>query len=138
MDSGQTAAAVIAALGLQPHPEGGHYRETWRDRPPAGRGAGTAILFLVAAGEMSNWHSVDGAEQCIWQAGAPLTLSIAASDTTAPEATTLDSDRLHGVVPAHAWQAAVSLGAWTLVTCVVTPAFEFAGFELAQPGWQPG
>jgi predicted cupin superfamily sugar epimerase len=137
MDAGQTAAAVIAALGLQPHPEGGHYRETWRDRPAAGRGAGTAILFLLAAGETSHWHRVDATELWIWQAGAPLTLSIA-TGTTAPVAMTLDSDRLHGVAPAHAWQAAVSLGAWTLVTCVVTPAFEFAGFELAPPDWQPG
>jgi uncharacterized protein len=138
MDSGQPATAIIQALSLQPHPEGGHYRETWRDRPPTGRGAGTAILFLLAAGETSHWHRVDAAELWIWQAGAPLTLSIAGSDTADPVAMTLDSDRLHGVVPAHAWQAAVSLGAWTLVTCVVTPAFEFAGFELAPPGWQPG
>ncbi len=136
MDSGQPAASVIRALGLQPHPEGGHYRETWRDRPATGRGAGTAILFLLAAGETSHWHRVDAVELWIWQAGAPLSLSIADADLR--ETMTLDGDHLHGVVPVHAWQSATSLGAWSLVTCVVTPAFEFAGFELAPPGWQPG
>jgi uncharacterized protein len=136
VDTAQTATAIIQTLGLQPHPEGGHYRETWRDRPPTGRGAGTAILFLLAAGETSHWHRVDAVELWIWQAGAPLALSIA--DEAELITMTLDSDRLHGVVPAHAWQSATSLGAWSLVTCVVTPAFEFAGFELAPPGWQPG
>ena len=131
----RTAASVIQAFSLQPHPEGGHYRETWRDHPPEGRGSGTAILFLLAEGETSHWHRVDAAELWIWQAGAPLVLSVAGP--AGVSALTLDCDRLHGVAPAHAWQSAASQGAWTLVTCVVTPAFAFSGFELAPPGWQP-
>jgi predicted cupin superfamily sugar epimerase len=130
---------VIAALALQPHPEGGHYRETWRDAPADGRrGAGTAILFLLAAGESSHWHRVDAAELWIWQAGAPLALAVAEAATTrhvlGPEAGT---QSLHAVVPPLAWQSAASLGAWSLVTCVVAPAFSFAGFDLAPPGWRP-
>jgi predicted cupin superfamily sugar epimerase len=133
---------VRAALGLLPHPEGGHYRELWRAAPPAGgRGAGTSILFLLAAGERSHWHRVDASEIWLWQAGAPLLLGIA------DEAGRRDQLRLgpdisrgevlQGVVPPHAWQDARSLGAWTLVSCIVAPAFEFAGFELAPPGWSP-
>jgi predicted cupin superfamily sugar epimerase len=131
VDVGRPAAEVIAAFGLQPHPEGGHYRETYRDRPATGRGVGTAILFLLAAGEVSHWHRVDAVELWIWQAGAPLELHLADAVLT------LDAERMHGVVPIHGWQSARSLGAWTLVTCVVMPAFDFAGFELAPPGWQP-
>ena len=124
------AAEVIAAYGLQPHPEGGHYRETYRDQPDTGRGVGTAILFLLAAGEVSHWHRVDAVELWVWQAGAPLALHT-------PGSVTLDAMQIHGVVPAGVWQSARSLGAWTLVTCVVMPAFDFAGFELAPPGWSP-
>jgi predicted cupin superfamily sugar epimerase len=127
----RTAAEMIAAYGLQPHPEGGHYRETYRDGPDQGRGVGTAILFLLADGEVSHWHRVDAVELWIWQAGAPLVLML-------PKRTlTLDATQIHGVVPAHEWQSARSLGAWTLVSCVVMPAFDFAGFELAPPGWSP-
>jgi uncharacterized protein len=122
---------MITALGLQPHPEGGHYRETYRDQPGEGRGVGTAILFLLAAGEVSHWHRVDAVELWIWQQGAPLELSMPGASAT------LDAKHLHGVVPPHAWQSARSLGAWTLVSCVVMPAFDFAGFELASPGWTP-
>lgn len=138
-----TAAEIVAALGLAPHPEGGHYRETWRDVRPAGeRGAGTAILYLLAAGERSHWHRVDATE--IWHhyAGAPLALDT--SDGTAPARTRqLGTDLAAGqspqlVVPAGVWQSARSLGAFTLVGCTVSPAFEFAGFELAPPGWEPG
>ena len=129
---GRAAAEVIAAYGLAPHPEGGHYRETYRDRPPAGRGVGTAILFLLAEGEVSHWHRVDAVELWIWQAGAPLVLQLEGGTVT------LDAQQMHGVVPAHAWQAARSLGDWTLVSCVVMPAFSFSGFELAPPGWAPG
>ena len=132
MDASQPAAAVIAALDLAPHPEGGHYRETYRDRPAAGRGVGTAILFLLAAGEVSHWHRVDAVELWIWQAGAPLVLSVG------DQAIALDGMSSHGVVPAQAWQSARSIGAWSLATCVVMPAFDFAGFELAPAGWQPG
>ncbi|MEJ0016039.1 MAG: cupin domain-containing protein [Acetobacteraceae bacterium] len=132
------ADAVIAALKLQPHPEGGHYRETWRDTPPDGsRGAGTAILFLLRAGERSHWHRVDAAELWIWQAGAPLLLREAggAEHRLGPDVRA--GEGLQHVVARDAWQAAHSLGAWTLCSCIVTPAFSFAGFELAPPGWQP-
>ena len=140
------AASVIRGLGLLPHPEGGHYRETWRDpgrdpgRDPAvdlSRGSGTAILFLLAAGERSHWHRVDAAELWVWQAGAPLTLSRAGCDDLMLGPDMRAGEALQGLVPAGVWQAAVSLGAWTLCTCVVTPAFRFEGFELAPPGWQP-
>jgi predicted cupin superfamily sugar epimerase len=142
-DASAAPAEVIAALGLGPHPEGGHFRETWRDRPTGGgRGAGTAILFLLAAGERSHWHRVDAAELWIWLAGAPLELAIsedARSVTTRRlDASLADDGFPQAVVPAGAWQGARSLGNWTLVSCVVTPAFEFAGFELAPPDWAPG
>lgn len=134
------AASVIAELGLAPHPEGGHFRETWRDVPAdGGRGAGTAILFLLARGEVSAWHRVDAAELWCWQAGAPLVLSVSA-DGRAAEARRLGPDlgageALQGLVPRGHWQSATSLGDWTLVTCVVAPAFRFEGFEMAPPGW---
>ena len=141
-DPSLPAAAVVAALRLSPHPEGGHYRETWRDAPPDGsRGAGTSILFLLAAGERSHWHRVDAAEAWHWHADAPLLLRVA-------DGTTITGHRLgpdlgagefpFGLVPARAWQAAESLGAWPLVACTVSPAFRFEGFELAPPGWEPG
>lgn len=134
------ADQVIARLGLRPHPEGGHYVETYRSRPDGtGRGACTAIYYLLKAGERSHWHRVDAAEIWTWHAGAPLRLSIA--DPAARELT-LGGDVLAGqhpqaVVPPHAWQAAEPLGEWALVSCVVAPAFDFAGFEMAPPGWRP-
>jgi predicted cupin superfamily sugar epimerase len=141
-DPDLTTDAVIAALRLAPHPEGGHYRETWRDAPPGGtRGAGTAILFLLAAGETSHWHAVDAAELWVWQAGAPLALSVSTDGretslhVLGPLART---QGLHGPVPAGAWQSARSLGAWTLASCIVAPAFSFDGFALAPPDWRPG
>jgi uncharacterized protein len=138
------AADVIERLRLRPHPEGGWYAETWRADPVGGeRPSASAILYLLAAGERSHWHRVDAAE--IWQysAGDPLELRIAPSDGT-PVATHRlgagTSDPVESpqvVVPAGAWQAARPLGAWTLVGCIVSPAFEFAGFELAPDGWEP-
>ena len=140
-----TGDEIITRLGLQPHPEGGHFRETFRASPgaeSAGRSAGTAILVLLKAGERSHWHRVDADE--IWHhyAGAPLELS------TSPDGRSVHRARLGTdfglgetpqiVVPRHVWQAAISLGAWTLVGCTVAPGFDFAGFELAPPGWQPG
>jgi len=136
-----SAIAVRQALSLTAHPEGGWYRELWRDIPSAGgRGAATSILFLLAAGERSHWHRVDAAELWIWQAGAPLSLSIA--DGCGVKHHRLGPDigagaALQATVRAGAWQAAQSDGAWSLVTCVVAPAFDFAGFELAPPGWSP-
>jgi predicted cupin superfamily sugar epimerase len=136
------ADRVVAALGLQPHPEGGFFRETWRDMPADGsRGVGTAILFLLALDQFSHWHRVDAAELWIWQAGAPLVLSIspnghdASAHFLGPDLGAAQS--LQMVVPAGHWQAATSRGAWSLVTCTVSPAFEFAGFEMAPPDWRP-
>ncbi len=140
-DPSQAARAVREALGLSPHPEGGHYRELWRDLPASGqRGAGTSILFLLAKGERSRWHRIDAAEIWLWQAGAPLLLGIDAGAgrqdlRLGPDLAS--GEALQGVVPARAWQEASSLGAWSLVSCVVAPAFEFAGFEMAPAGWSP-
>ncbi|MBP2149493.1 cupin domain-containing protein [Xanthobacter flavus] len=137
-----TAEAVIALLELQPHPEGGFFRETFRETAPdGGRGASTAIYFLLRAGERSHWHKVDASEVWHWHAGAPLRLSIAAGGDRRDLLLGPDlaaGERPQGVVPPFAWQAAESLGAWTLVGCTVAPAFDFAGFELAPPGWEPG
>lgn len=137
-DPGADAASVIRALDLRPHPEGGHYRETWRDMPAhGGRGAGTAILFLLTAAQRSHWHRVDAAELWIWQAGAPLELDIVPGGVCRLGPDIAGGEALQGVVPVRHWQAARSLGAWTLCTCVVAPAFEFGGFDLAPPGWAP-
>jgi uncharacterized protein len=140
-----TAGDIIARLGLQPHPEGGHYREMYRGAPlvEGGRSPGTAIYFLLREGERSHWHRVVDADE-IWHhyAGAPLELSLSEDGRTVKHlrlGTDLGlGERPQGVVPRAAWQAARSLGAWTLVGCTVSPAFDFSGFELAPPGWQPG
>ena len=139
-----TAADVIRLLDLKPHPEGGHFRATFRDprNVDGSRSASTAIYFLLARGERSHWHRVDAVEVWHWHAGAPLALEIA-SVAGPRETLTLGSDlgageRPQGVVPAHAWQAAQSLGDWSLVGCTVAPGFEFAKFELAPKGWEPG
>ena len=137
-----SAAEVVQLLRLQPHPEYGHYRETFRDQltVAGGRSASTAIYFLLRAGERSRWHRVDAAEVWHWYAGAPLQLRIA--DGSASTSVRLGSDlaigeRPQAVVPARAWQNAESLGSWTLVGCTVAPGFEFAGFELAAQDFQP-
>ncbi|HTI66154.1 MAG TPA: cupin domain-containing protein [Caulobacteraceae bacterium] len=134
-----TAQAVIAELGLAPHPEGGWYRETWRAPPaaPGQRGGGTAILFLLEAGQGSHWHRVDATELWLFQAGAALTLSTpAGSVRLGPDVTA--GDRPQHVVAPHEWQTARAADdGWSLVACVVVPAFDFAGFELAPPGWAP-
>lgn len=133
---------IIATLGMLPHPEGGHFVETWRDVPAGGgRGVGTAIYYLLQAGERSHWHRVDAAEIWHWYAGAPLELALSL-DGCGFEVTTLGGDLLAGarpqlVVPAGAWQSASSTGEWTLVGCTVSPAFEFSGFEMAPSGWMP-
>ncbi len=137
-----TAADVIRLLDLKPHPEGGHFRETFRDtKPVAGRrAASTAIYFLLARGERSHWHRVDAAEVWHWHAGAPLALDIATDgrrERLTLGANLAASERPQGIVPAHAWQAAQTLGDWTLVGCTVAPGFEFSAFELAPPGWEP-
>jgi uncharacterized protein len=137
------ADEIIRLLGLQAHPEGGHYRETFRDAAggASGRAYSTAIYFLLRAGEASRWHRVDAVEVWHWYAGAPLLLTVA--DTSGRRDVRLGADlnageRPQAVVPAYAWQQAQSLGAWTLVGCTVAPAFEFAGFEMAPAGFQPG
>ena len=137
MDAGE----VIERLGLTPHPEGGWYRETWRDLPAdGGRGVGSAIYFLLDAHEQSRWHRVDAAEAWHHYAGAPLELAIAEDDhhTVMTLGPRLEGDmEPQAVVPARAWQAARPLGGWVLVGCTVSPAFDFAGFELAAEDWSP-
>jgi hypothetical protein len=140
---GLSADAIIRLLGLAPHPEGGHFRETFRDAPapPSGRAASTAIYFLLRAGEVSRWHRVDATEVWHWYAGAPLELEISAPGA-APGAVRLGCDlkggeRPQAVVPAGHWQRAASLGAFTLVGCTVAPGFQFSGFELAPVDFDP-
>ncbi|MEL6336456.1 MAG: cupin domain-containing protein [Pseudomonadota bacterium] len=137
-----SARDLIAALGLKPHPEGGWYTETWRSTAAdGGRSPGTAIYFLLDAGEFSHWHRVDADETWHWYAGGPLSLSLSPNGHDA-EARVLGPEILAGqrpqiTVPAGWWQAATSLGAYTLVGCTVAPGFEFEGFELAPPDWRP-
>jgi predicted cupin superfamily sugar epimerase len=137
-----TAAEIIAQLDLKPHPEGGYFRETFRDpRLDAnGRSVSTAIYFLLARGERSHWHRIDAVEVWHFYAGSPLTLQV--SDGEGRRVITLGSDLAAGevpqaMVPAQAWQAAESTGDWTLVGCTVAPGFDFATFELAPKGWVP-
>jgi uncharacterized protein len=161
-----SAGEIVRLLGLSPHPEGGHFRETFRDasertsaapspssggagapRSEAGargreRAASTAIYFLLARGERSHWHRIDQAEVWHYYAGAPLVLEIAPGESGPVERVRLGADFIAGerpqaVVPAHAWQAAESLGDWTLVGCTVAPGFEFSNFEMAPTGWAP-
>ncbi len=132
---------IIARLNLVSHPEGGHFRETFRDTSTDGRAHSTAILYLLKAGEISRWHRVDAAEIWHWYAGA--TLELSQSDGAGPSrAEILGNDIVAGqqpqiVVPAQVWQSARSLGDWTLVGCTVAPGFEFSGFEMAPEGWTP-
>jgi predicted cupin superfamily sugar epimerase len=136
------AADIIHRLGMQPHPEGGYYVETYRaPAAPGERAAVTAIYFLLQAGEFSRWHRVDAAEIWFWHAGAPLALTVSENGHDA-WGMHLGGDVLAGlkpqaVVPPGAWQCAVSLGAWSLVSCAVAPGFEFAHFELAPLDWRP-
>jgi predicted cupin superfamily sugar epimerase len=139
-----TAAAIIDELGLLPHPEGGWYRETWRAEARSGeRPSATTIHFLLEPHQRSHWHRIDAAEIWLWHAGAPLTLSIAADDKGPLQRITLGPDVLAGeapqvLVPPGHWQAAEPFGGWTLVSCIVSPGFDFAHFELAAEGWEPG
>lgn len=138
-----TAGEVVRLLALEPHPEGGFYRETFRaPAEPGRRAASTAIYYLLREGEVSAWHRVDADEVWHWYAGAPLdlTLSEGGRDRSAvrlgPDL--VAGERPQAVVPAGVWQTARSLGAWTLMGCTVAPAFEFSGFEMAPAGWEPG
>jgi uncharacterized protein len=139
-----SAADVIRLLGLKPHPEGGHFRETFRDARAVenGRAASTAIYFLLARGERSHWHRIDAAEVWHYHAGAPLVLEMVGEQGPVRRmklgADIAMGERPQGVIPAGHWQAAESLGDWTLVGCTVAPGFEFSGFEVAPKDWQPG
>jgi predicted cupin superfamily sugar epimerase len=142
MAEAPTAADIIARLELKPHPEGGHYRETFRDTrlDTNGRSLSTAIYFLLARGERSHWHRIDTVEIWHYYAGNPLNLQIA--DGGGQRSVRLGPDLAAGevpqtIVPAQAWQAAESTGDWTLVGCTVAPGFDFAKLELAPKGWAP-
>jgi predicted cupin superfamily sugar epimerase len=131
-----TADEVIRLLALAVHPEGGYYRETFRDFTKAGeRSASTAIYFLLKQGQISRWHRIDAVEVWHWYGGAPLRLQIRNAEepieTVLLGNNLLKNERPQAVVPAQAWQTAETIGAWTLVGCTVAPGFEFAGFELA-------
>lgn len=133
---------IIRRLDLIPHPEGGYYRETFRDGSvPGRRSASTAIYYLLPGPEPTAWHRVDAAEVWHHYAGAPLVLSLAGPDETIHEVH-LGSDLSAGerpqhTIPAHVWQRACCLGAWSLTGCTVAPGFDFSGFEMAPPGWSP-
>lgn len=137
------ADRIIARLGLSPHPEGGHFRETFRDSATAGgRSASTAIFYLLKQDQVSHWHRVDAVEVWHWYAGSPLELRLS-SDGLETSTCTLgnrldDGQSPQVIVPRMCWQAARSLGSFTLVGCTVAPGFEFSGFEMAAAGWQPG
>ena len=141
--NGLAAREVIRLLDLKPHPEGGHYRETFRDSHTLadGRAASTAIYYLLALDDVSEWHRIDATEIWHWYAGAPLVLTLspnghdAAAHYLGPNLAAGHRPQL--AVPAGCWQSATSLGAWTLVGCTVAPGFRFEGFELAPPGWRP-
>ncbi len=137
-----TAQDIIKQLNLQQHPEGGWFKETWRADNP-GRATGTCIYFLLAEGERSHWHKVDATEIWLYHSGTPLILSLSATDTGPAEDRVLTPDLTQGapqiIVPKGHWQAARSSGDYTLVSCTVSPGFEFDGFELAEPGFDiPG
>ena len=131
-----TADEIIAKLDLAPHPEGGHYRQTWVAEG-SGRPTGTCIYFLLKAGERSHWHKVDATEIWLFHAGAPLILSTAATDAGPRADHVLTPDLSAGepqvIVPKDHWQSARSTGDWTLVSCTVSPGFQFDGFTLAEP-----
>lgn len=137
------AKAIIDRLKLARHPEGGWYRETWRADAAAGeRAGGTAILFLLEPGQRSHWHRVDADELWLWHAGYPLTLLVE-EENGAVATIGLGGDVLGGYrpqhrVPTNRWQSTEARTGWGLVSCVVVPGFEFAGFELAAPQWSPG
>lgn len=133
---------IIETLNLSPHPEGGWYRETWRAPAESGRSAGTAIHFLLEDGQKSHWHRVDAAELWLWHAGSPLNVMVE-QENGGFETILLGGDVTQGyapqcLVPANRWQSTEARSGWALVSCVVVPGFEFAGFELAPRGWSPG
>lgn len=138
----KNAEEIISRLGLVPHPEGGHFRETYRDPDGInGRANSTAIYYLLKEGEVSHWHRVDAVETWHWYAGAPLRLRVSSDGKSSREyllSNDLFADHTPQViVPKYAWQSARPTGAWTLVGCTVAPGFEFDGFEMAPDNWEP-
>jgi predicted cupin superfamily sugar epimerase len=137
------AKSLIATLKLEPHPEGGWFRQTWRAEAADGeRATATAIHFLLESHQSSHWHRVDAAELWMWHSGSPIALMIAPDDGGPVTRRILGGDVLAGqapqvLVPKLYWQAAVPLEGWSLVSCVVSPGFEYSGFELAPEGWRP-
>lgn len=138
------AKEIVRMLNMQRHPEGGWYVETYR-APPAvdndQRSIGTAIYYLLEAGDLSHWHAVDAAEIWHWYAGGPLALTLS-TDGVGASAHQLGPELRAGqrpqiIVEPNVWQTAESLGAWTLCGCTVSPGFEFSGFKLAPPDWRP-
>lgn len=133
-----TADDIIAHLNLAPHPEGGFYRQTWVAENQ-GRPVGTCIYFLLKSGQSSHWHKVDATEIWLYHAGAPLILSLSATDDGPATDHLLTPDLSKGapqiIVPENHWQAARTTGDYTLVSCTVSPGFDFAGFTLAPPGF---
>ncbi len=144
MNTQSCAADLIRTLGLQPHPEGGWYRETWRAPAPDGaRASATSIYFLLEQGQRSHWHKVDAAEIWLWHAGSPIALSTSPGDTGPIMSVRLGGNISAGEAPQHIvqpghWQAAHASDGWALISCIVSPGFEFDGFELAPAGWKPG
>lgn len=135
-----TADDIIRHLNLGPHPEGGYYRETWKDTEAAARPSGTCIYFLLKAGEASHWHRVDATEIWLYHSGAPLILSLSERDHGPATDHVLGPDLAAGeapqiIVPKDHWQAARTTGDYTLVSCTVSPGFQFDGFTLAAPGF---
>ncbi|HWA02415.1 MAG TPA: cupin domain-containing protein [Rhizomicrobium sp.] len=130
------AQSLIRRLRLEPHPEGGYYRETFRDAAGQGRACSTAIHFLICRDQVSRWHRVDAAEVWHFYRGAPLELRIGAARRVLGPAVEL-GERPQLVVPAGCWQSARSLGDFTLAGCTVAPGFEFSGFEIAPEGFDP-
>ena len=135
---------IVRLLNLQRHPEGGWFVETFRDpeTDATGRARSTQIYYLLGGDDVSAWHRVDAAETWHWYAGGPLVLTLSPPDGQGASVHHLGPDLRAGqrpqcVVPAHHWQAAESLGAWTLVGCTVAPGFQFEGFELADTDWRP-
>ncbi|MFA6115295.1 MAG: cupin domain-containing protein [Sphingomonas sp.] len=144
MTTSTSAAELIRSLNLQPHPEGGWYSETWRAQPQdGGRASATSIYFLLDRGQHSHWHRVDAAEIWLWHAGSPVLLSTSPGNDGPIQNIILGGDVFAGQAPQHViqpdhWQAAHASDDWALVSCIVSPGFEFEGFELAPIGWNPG
>ena len=142
-DSAVSASAIIRELQLEPHPEGGFYRQTFKDGDASERGASTAIYYLLEKGQSSHWHRVtDASEVWHYYVGAPLLLHLSLDgkgiETIRLGPSVLDGDRPQAVVPVNGWQSAESLGEFTLVGCTVSPGFTFESFVMAEPGWTPG